>query len=255
MVYEVRTADLWPDVDYEMRAVDGAEGLVIEGYAAKFNVASAVLAFPQLNRGKPFIEFLEDTAFTRSVNANPDLTLRYQHNLSALPLARTKSGTMAIGLDAVGLRQRSTLPNNEWGRPVYDAVQRGDIDGMSFRFTKALDNVRRDGTYPSESIGGMSVGVRRIKELKLDKELSITDMPAYPDTAVYARALAEEIEADPDELAGAFATLRDSESKLTSDQRDLIVAAVNAHTDAPVIEAAVIAKQARMRERLERLAG
>lgn len=255
MTYEIRTADLWPDVDYEMRAVGDDAGLVIEGYAAKFNSPSAVLAFPQLNRGRPFVEILEGSAFTRTVNSKPDLTLRYQHNMSALPLARTKSGTMTISLDAVGLKQRATLPDNEWGRPVYDAVKRGDIDGMSFRFTKAQDNVRSDGTFPTEAMGGMSVGVRRIHDLKLDKELSITDVPAYPDTAVYARALADEIDADPDELAQAFTTLREQEARLTPSQRDLIVAAVNAHTDAPVISVESARKQAQMRERLQRLAG
>lgn len=255
MTYEIRSADLWP-VDFEMRALDGENGLVIEGYAAKFGAPSLPLSFPGVNRGRPFIEILEESAFTRSVAAGPDLTLRYQHNMTSLPLARTKAGTMDISIDAVGLKQRSTLPDNEWGRPVYDAVKRRDIDGMSFRFDRAQDNVRSDGSFPVESVDGYGrVPVRRIRELRLDKELSLTDIPAFPDTSVYARALAETIEADPDDLADAFAALRDEEKKLTPEQRDLIVAAVNSHTDGRVVPAQVITNIAQRRERIARLAG
>lgn len=255
MTAEVRTAELWP-VDYEMRAVEADGGLVIEGYAAKFGVPSVPLAFPGVNRGRPFVEVLESSVFTRTINANPDLTLRYQHNMMLLPLGRTKAGTMSVSVDDVGLFQRTTLPDNEWGRPVYDAIRRRDIDGMSFRFTKPKDNVRSDGTYPVEVLpDGSKFPVRRIREARLEKELSITDLPAYPDTSVYARMLAEEIDADPDELADAFSTLRDPAARLSPDQRDLLVAAVNAHTDAPVIDVATVHKQAQMRERLDRLAG
>jgi HK97 family phage prohead protease len=256
MTYEIRTADLWP-VDMEMRAVkDETDGLVIEGYALKFNVPSLPLQFPGFNRGRAFVEILEPTSVTRSFNASPDLTLRYQHDMTTLPLARTKSKTMTLTLTEVGLHQRSVLPNNEWGRPVYDAVDRRDVDGMSFRFDRPVDNIRTDGTYPLENVEGYGeIPVRRIRELRLHKEISITDSPAYPDTTVYARMLAADIDADPDELAGAFRVLRDQEAKLTPIQRDLIVAAVNAHADRPVLPTEVVAKNNSRREALNKLAG
>lgn len=261
MTYEIRTADLWPDADFEMRAQEGEAdgGLVIEGYALKFGVPSLPLQFPGVNRNRPFVEILEPTSATRSFNAEPDLTLRYNHNLLGLPMAGTKApgpiGRMELRLDKVGLWQRSVVRDNANNRPAYDAVKDQLVRGMSFRFDRPKDNVRNDGTYPTENVDAYgTVAVRRIHELRLSRELSLTESPAYPDTAAFARALADEIDADPDDLAGAFRVLREPETKLTPAQRDLIVAVVNAHAERPVLTTEVLAKNNSRREALNKLA-
>lgn len=219
MEFEIRTAEMWPDADYEMRAA--SDGLELSGYAAVFNLPSLPMSFPSVGGGRRFREVIHPGAFAKTLSEVPDVTLRYQHNLNTLPLGRTKSGTMELAEDERGLRVRATLPDNEWGRPIRDSVARGDISGMSFRFVKVLDKWEDD--------------TRHLLEVRLGPEVSITDYPAYPDTSVSVRHLAEVIDAEPDALAEAFRALRDPEAKLTVEQRDLLQRVINGRTDEPLI--------------------
>lgn len=242
MTFEIRTADLWPDADFEMRATP--EGFTFEGYAAVYNLPSVRMAFPSVGGGRAFREVIHSGAFTKTLSEAPDVTLRYQHNMTALPLGRTKAGTLALSEDARGLRVSANLPDNEWGRPVRDAIARGDISGMSFRFSKVIDKWSKDGDD----------NVRHLHEVKLGPEVSVTDFPAYPDTVATVRALAEEADVDPDQLVEALAALR-PEARLTTAQRDAVIAVVNSHSEAPVVDATAAHKMAQMRERLAGLAG
>lgn len=243
MTYEIRTADLWPDVDYELRAAP--DGLTFDGYAAVYDMPSARMAFPNIRAGVPFREIIRPGAFTKTLGEKSNVTLRYQHDMRTLPLASTRAGTMELTEDARGLRVRATLPDNEWGRPVRDAIARGDIGGMSFRFQKVLDK------WDKDDAGG---NLRSLLEVKLDKEVSVTEFPAFPDTIATVRALAEDADVDPEALIGALQALK-PEARLAPEQREALLTVINKHSDAPVIDAAAAAKQAHMRERLARLAG
>lgn len=243
MPYEIRTAALWPDADFELRAA--ADGLTFEGYAAVYDVPSARMAFREIRGGAPFREIIRPGAFRKSLDAKANVTLRYQHNMTALPLASTKAGTMDITDDGHGLRVRATLPDNEWGRPVRDAIARGDIDGMSFRFQKVIDK------WDTDAEGGNQ---RNLLEVKLDKEVSVTEFPAYPDTIATVRAIADEADVDPDALVSALGALK-PDARLTPEQRQTLLSVINTKSDAPVIDATDAHKLARMRDRLERLAG
>jgi len=243
MTYEIRTADLWPDADYELRATP--EGLTFEGYAAVFDLPSRRMAFREVRSGAPFREVIHQGAFTKTLSERPNVTLRYQHNLTALPLASTRAGTMELTEDARGLRVRATLPDNEWGRPVRDAVARGDIGGMSFRFKAA----RQD--WGKDEEGG---NLRHLISVALDKEVRVTEFPAYPDTIATVRELAEDADVDPEALIGALQSLK-PEARLTGEHRDALLAVINKHSDAPVVDLAAAQKQSQMRERLARLAG
>lgn len=242
MTYEIRTADMWPDADYELRAA--SDGLTFEGYAAVYGLPSLPMSFPGVGGGRRFREVISPGAFTDTLAALPDVTLRYQHNLNTLPLARTQSGTMTLSEDQRGLRVQATLPDNEWGRPMRDAISRGDISGMSFRFAKVEDKWSQNGTER----------LRTLHKVNLGPEVSITDYPAYPDTSAAVRHLAEEVDADPDELAEAFRVLREPDAKLTDEQHGLLVAVINERSDAPVIDATEAHKLAKMRERLAAIA-
>lgn len=240
--FEIRTGDLWPDADFELRA--SSDGMTFDGYAAVFDKPSALLAFPGVGNGRPFREVIHGGAFAKTLAELPDVTLRYQHNMTALPLARTKAGTMTLTEDARGLRVQALLPDNEWGRPVRDAIGRGDISGMSFRFRKVIDKWSKDG----------ETNVRHLHEVRLGPEVSVTDMPAYADTTATVRALAAEADIDPEELVAAFAALK-PEARLTPDQRAVLLAVVNVHSDAPVVDGAELQKRTRQRERLAALVG
>ncbi|HEY6013832.1 MAG TPA: HK97 family phage prohead protease [Candidatus Limnocylindrales bacterium] len=230
--FEVRGTDLWPDADFELRAE--GDGLSLTGYAALYGVPS--LPIPGGPRGA-FTETIRQGAFARTLSRKPDVTLRYQHNLTSLPLARTKAGTMSLAEDERGLRVAASLPDNEIGRPVRDAIRRGDISGMSFRFrvpSKAGEAWSADYTK------------RELLDIALGAEVSVVDFPAYPDTSVFVRHLAEAAEVPTDDLAAAFAVLRDADARLSPEQRDLLYAAVGAKTDAPYLPPKLVELQKRL---------
>jgi HK97 family phage prohead protease len=248
MTYEIRTADLWPDADYELRAAP--DGFTFDGYAAVYNLPSARMAFPNVGpdrqrMGIPYREVIRPGAFGKTLGEQQNITLRYQHSLVSLPLASTRGGTMELSDDVRGLRVKATLPDNEWGRPVRDAIARGDISGMSFRFQKVTENWDRDES------GGH---VRNLLEVRLDKEVSVTEFPAFPDTIATVRALAEDANVDPERLVEALQALR-PESRLTAEQREAVITVVNRLSDTPVMDASEAHKLAQMRERLAALAG
>ena len=217
--FEVRGTDLWPDADFELRAE--GDGLTLEGYAAVYDLPSAPI--PGGPRGN-FTETIRKGAFSRTLSRNPDITLRYQHNLTTLPLARTKSGTLQLSEDTRGLKVHASLPDNEIGRPVRDAIRRGDISGMSFRFrVPSKAGEKWSGDYAQ----------RELLDVALGNEVSVVDFPAYPQTEVAVRHLAEEADVPPDALAEAFTVLREPEAKLTPEQRDILYAAIGAKTDTP----------------------
>lgn len=226
--FENRGTDLWPTEEFDLRAA--GDGLTLEGYAALYEVESVPLPGP----AGPFTETIQRGAFAATLANAPDVTLRYQHNLSTIPLARTKSGTLELVEDDRGLRVKAALPDNEFGRPIRDAIARRDISGMSFSFKAIRDAWSKDRTQ------------RRLVELRIGPEVSVVDFPAYPDTSVFVRSVAEAAGLPPDALADAFNVLRETDGRLTPEQRDLIVTAVNAKTTDPVVSQRV----ARMREKL-----
>ena len=240
MEYEIRTALMWPEADYELRAT--TEGLRLDGYAAVFGMSSLPMRFAGINGGRPFREIIEPGAFAESLAGEPDVSLRFQHDMNSLPLGRTRSGTLRLSEDTRGLRAEADLPDSSWGNDIATSIRRGDIAGMSFRFAKVADKWgRENGEH-----------VRRLQKVHLGPEVSLTDYPAYPDTAAAVRFLAESADVDVDELADAFRALREEDATLTPEQHALLIKTINERRGDSL--AIVDPKIAAMRERLKVLA-
>ena len=106
-----------------------------------------------------------------------DVRLLYNHDLSKVPLARTPK-TMKLNKSTAGLDIEATLPETQEARAVYEAVQRGDLDGMSFSFT-----VPKGGdSYDPKT------NTRTISKIAKVYECSVVPFPAYPQTSVEARS-------------------------------------------------------------------
>jgi HK97 family phage prohead protease len=206
----------WPS-EFEVRSNPDTGGLRWSGYAAVFNTPSLPLRFAGVNRGRPFVEVIQPGAFTRTLNASPDISLLWQHDLQGVVLGRTSAGTLTLAEDEHGLRAEGDLPDNAWGRPIADALTRGDVRGMSYRMgPQVKDNAQPDGTYPLEALGdGSRYGVRRMREIRLEAEVSFTHRPATPATSAGMRAL-------PDAVTEAIAVLDDPDGRLTRDQLALL---------------------------------
>lgn len=220
--FRVRTSAMWGDDQCAIRSVADGDGMTLTGYAAVFGKPSVPLRFPQLNRGKPFREVIEPGAFNRTLNSGRDVVLLWQHDPLQLPYASTAGGTMTLTPDNVGLAFRASLPDNEHGRPMRDAYARRDVRGMSFRMPQVVDNARSDGTFPIETLpDGTVASVRRVREVKLMPEISMTNIPAYLETTASIRSAAGEIGVDPDALESAMSAFESG--VLSHAQRDVII--------------------------------
>lgn len=152
-------------VPTEIRAIETDDGeLVLEGYAALFDSRSANLG--------GFVETIRPGAFRKTLEEKPDIRALWNHN-SDYVLGRTKSGSLELEEDEIGLRVRIAMPDGSQTRYFHDTIRRGDVDGMSFGFRTIKDSWDKpgDGSTPT----------RELVEIELF-EVSPTAFPAYPET-------------------------------------------------------------------------
>ena len=135
-----------------------------------------------------YIEIIEPGALTGADIS--DVLLTVNHNLSDIPLARSRGGqpgeTMQLSVDNYNCRITAQLDveNNPQARALHSAVARGDITGMSFMF-----HVKED-TWEKEN----DVLVRHIQKIDKIIDVSAVTIPAYPSTSISARSAGFEIE-------------------------------------------------------------
>ncbi len=113
---------------------------------------------------------LDDTDIT-------DTRLMYNHDLNKVPLARTPK-TMRLTVCPAGLEMAAQLPDTEEARAVHTAVERGDLNGMSFAFV----------VPPGGDKWDLSSRTREIFRIKKILEVSVVPFPAYPQASVEARS-------------------------------------------------------------------
>lgn len=169
------------------RAKEDAEKKgIIEGTPIVFNQETRISDW----EGE-YIETIEPTALK---NADmKDVRLFVNHDINKIALARSKNGnensTMRFNIDEEGVHMEAELDveNNAEARSLHSAVQRGDMDGMSFMFRIGKDEWSDlDSDLPK----------RTIKEISIVHEVSVVNFPAYPQTSVNARS-SEETETSP----------------------------------------------------------
>lgn len=156
----------------EVRAMDTTDGsLRIGGYAATFNAEAT---------GLNFREVIAPGAFKRTLSTDNPVFLLVNHDTENLPLASTRSGTLRLSEDEIGLRMEAELdPANPRAQEVASALRRGDVDKMSFAFT-----VNAGGETREE-------GLRTLTDLDL-YEVSVVTLPAYDSTSVGMRSQQDE---------------------------------------------------------------
>ena len=142
----------------------------MSGYAATFdNLSHDLGGFKEkINRG----------AFSRSLKSNVDVVALSEHDAHKGVLGRTKSGTLRLKEDNIGLRFELDMPDTNLGRDVATSVQRGDLDSMSFGFVAQDDDWDKNGTEV----------IRSLKDVDLF-DISAVCFPAYPGTSVQMRSL------------------------------------------------------------------
>ena len=140
------------------------DGNTLIGYAAIFDSPSEPM---------PFTEYVKRGAFSKTLNDGADVRLLIDHE--GVPLARSKSGTLALEEDERGLRVEAELdPTNPDAARIISAMKRGDLNQMSFAFRTIKDSWSDDRS------------VRELKEVQLF-DVSVVTFPAYEETVAELR--------------------------------------------------------------------
>lgn len=162
---------------FEVRAEEGEDGIkLLTGRPIVYNSLTDIGGWFQeeIVRGA-----LNETDLT-------DVRFLVNHNTDMIPLARSRrnngNSTMQMTVDTEGLflnKIELDAENNSDARALYSAVQRGDLDGMSFMFSveeEEWDYANPD--YPT----------RRITKIGSVVEVSAVTFPAYDSTFIDARS-------------------------------------------------------------------
>lgn len=139
-----------------------------------------------------------------------DVRFLINHNTDMVPLARSRNNnensTMQLSIDDEGMEIRVDLDteNNADAKNLYSAVQRGDIDGMSFMFT--VDGDRWEDIESEHPI-------RSITKFGRIFEVSAVTFPAYEQTSISARGLSEALDSAKNSLENERAAKRAIEAR------------------------------------------
>jgi HK97 family phage prohead protease len=117
-----------------------------------------------------YTEVVRRGAFSKTLAEGADVPFKLNHD--GMTLARTKSGTMRLSEDSTGLHVEADLdPGNGQVRDIRSAMDRGDLDEMSFAFRVTRQEWSPDWTQ------------RDITEVNLNKgDVSIVNYGANPHT-------------------------------------------------------------------------
>lgn len=154
---------------------DGEEkDYIVEGYFTTFNDTY------ELYRDGNYI--VKETV-DRNAFANTDMSdVVFQLNHEGRVYARTRNGSIEIDFDEHGAHHRTNLGLTSSSRSVYEDVEAGLYDRMSFAFT-----VSKDSYTEEEQADGSIVLTRTILAVGKMYDISAVDYPANPNTAISAR--------------------------------------------------------------------
>jgi hypothetical protein len=149
----------------------------LEGYASIFDTKSK----PIFEQNRLFYEVISRRAFDEVLNSESlNTVLTFNHKRDMGILARTKSGTLQLSTDDVGLHFRAEVPNTTLGNDIYELVSRGDIAECSFGFVTR----KGDDTWAIDDTGNNIRTVNRVAKLY---DVSVVIDGAYENTEVNAR--------------------------------------------------------------------
>lgn len=161
---------------FEVRALpadtgsEGAKTYRVEGYAAKFDEETVLYEYD----GIQYKEVIDRQAFSGAEMS--DVVMNFNHG--GKPVARTRNNTLTLTVDTIGLRIRADLSGTEEGRRLYEEIQGGYIDKMSFAFTVRKSEYDR------------ATHTRRITAFQRIFDVAAVDFPAYDGTEIIARSWA-----------------------------------------------------------------
>lgn len=168
--------------DIKVRA-DKNESMVVEGYATVFDTP-----YKLYDDGEYIVrEQIAREAFDETDMS--DVIMQYNHE--GRVFARNKNGTLQVVPDEKGLKTIAELSGTDIGRQLYQEIDGGYTDKMSFGFTVASDTreVTRGDKEPT-------VVLRTITGIKKLYDVSAVSIPANDATEISARSYCDGVIAE-----------------------------------------------------------
>lgn len=187
--------------DFEVRAEENEE-------KGKFVEGRAIVYGQRTNLGW-YDEIIADGAL-KDTDLR-DVRLLVNHNTDMIPLARSRNNnansTMQLSVvegEGMDIRANLDVENNADAKSLYSAAARGDISGMSFMFVVDSDSWDDlESEHPTRTI----TGIKRVLEV------SAVTFPAYSQTSLEARGLADALDSAKASLESAKAEAHEIERR------------------------------------------
>lgn len=160
----------------ELRAAEATDekSYVVEGYATTFGDSY------ELFRDGNYIvmETVDKDAFKNTDMSDVVFMIDHEGRV----FARTRNESLKLDIDEHGLKTRTDLGLTAASREVYEAIDAGLYDRMSFAFT-----VTKDRYEEEEKDDGSVILTRTILEVGKLYDVSAVSFPANPNTDISAR--------------------------------------------------------------------
>ena len=161
----------------ELRAAEPTEEkkYIVDGYATTFDSP-----YELFRDGKYIVmEQVDRHAFDEAYTE--DTIFQYDH--SGMVYARTRNKTLNLETNDHGLKVTADLSSTEASRGVWDAIDKGLIDRMSFAFTVSGDKYEEE-----EQDNGDIIITRTITKIGRLYDVSAVSFPANEQTSISARS-------------------------------------------------------------------
>lgn len=150
----------------------------VRGYATTYNE-------PYTLYSDEYIEIREQVAPGAFDEADMrDVIMQYNHE--GRVFARTRNNTLSLSSDEHGLLIEADLGGTEIGRQLYDEIDGGYTDRMSFGFTVDADEVSEE-----REKGKQTIYLRTITRIGKLYDVSAVSIPANDGTEISARSLVD----------------------------------------------------------------
>ena len=160
--------------------------MVVEGYATTFNQPYELMR----DKGMIVNEQVDARAFDETDMS--DTIMQYDHE--GRVFARVKNGTLQLTPDEHGLRVTANLGGTEIGRQLFEEIQGGYTNKMSFGFT--VTGQKRERSKDAE---GNTVIMRTITKVGRLFDVSAVSIPANDATEISSRTIGDGLIAEVQE--------------------------------------------------------
>lgn len=155
--------------DYEVSKEEDKQS--IRGVALNFEVPRVMF----VDNGQEYYEVIQRGALNSTDLS--DVVLNIEH--TGKPAAKTRNGTLKLEVNSENLSVEADLSKNATGRELYEDIQNGFYDRMSFAFIAEEESYNRE------------TRTRTITKIKALYDVSAVTRAAYEETSLSVRSFFE----------------------------------------------------------------